>query len=149
MLEYDILTYYNIHLTPISPNSKLKLGEIGVLVDTKTKDGKCGNGYGKCNPEECCSKYGYCGKTAEYCSAEKECQSQYGDCKCGKKFGNCPGGQCCSKLGFCGTTVDHCSDDKGYQFYFDDCKCGSTFGNCPIYACCKRPMKNPAKITTT
>ncbi|OUM58671.1 carbohydrate esterase family 4 protein, partial [Piromyces sp. E2] len=56
-------------------------------VDTKTKakvttknistNGKCGGKY-VCPKGFCCSQYGYCGKTSEYCG--KGCQSEFGMC---------------------------------------------------------------------
>ena len=38
----------------------------------------CGKGYGRCMDGFCCSKYGYCGKTEEYCG--DGCQSEFGIC---------------------------------------------------------------------
>jgi hypothetical protein len=76
---------------------------------------------------ECCSQYGYCGKSEAHCGAG--CQSNCGntattttstpapsgtppvskDGRCGKDFGNavCTGwplGECCSEYGYCGGT---------------------------------------------
>jgi len=42
--------------------------------------GKCGEGFGKCSDGQCCSKYGWCGKSDEYCSLDQGCQSQFGEC---------------------------------------------------------------------
>jgi len=49
--------------------------------DDKYIGGGCGAWAGntKCRKNYCCSKYGYCGTTAEYCT--NGCQSQYGICK--------------------------------------------------------------------
>ncbi|OUM57235.1 carbohydrate-binding module family 18 protein [Piromyces sp. E2] len=100
---------------------------------TGTKD-QCGPKYGKCDEGECCSQYGYCGKTDEYCSIKKGCQSEFGRCddgkrptitttvtkktstpsptktnsRCGSQYGKCPSGQCCSKYGYCGKDSQYC-----------------------------------------
>ena len=42
-----------------------------------TKD-RCGEEYGKCDADECCSKYGWCGITDEHCG--NGCQSKFGTC---------------------------------------------------------------------
>lgn len=39
---------------------------------------RCGEEYGKCDDDECCSKYGWCGETEEHCGSG--CQSEYGVC---------------------------------------------------------------------
>ncbi|ORX45645.1 hypothetical protein BCR36DRAFT_414499 [Piromyces finnis] len=41
---------------------------------------RCGKGYGKCMEGYCCSKYGWCGKSSEYCAVEEGCQSEFGIC---------------------------------------------------------------------
>jgi len=43
-------------------------------------NGKCGEGYGNCPTGKCCSKYGWCGKTSDYCDIAKGCQSEFGQC---------------------------------------------------------------------
>jgi len=40
---------------------------------------KCGTEHGRCPEGYCCSKFNYCGKTAEYCTSG--CQPQYGLCE--------------------------------------------------------------------
>jgi len=42
-------------------------------------NGKCGEKYGKCPKNRCCSKYGYCGTSSKYCG--KGCQSEFGRCE--------------------------------------------------------------------
>ncbi len=133
--------------------------------------GKCGVGYGKCPSGQCCSKYGWCGKTDDYCSSSKGCQSEFGDCngtssipittsvdgKCGEDYGTCPSGQCCSKYGWCGKTDAYCSE--GCQSKFGDCrgtittvtettitisepsvieKCGQGIDSCSSGYCCSK-----------
>ncbi|ORX91324.1 glycoside hydrolase/deacetylase [Basidiobolus meristosporus CBS 931.73] len=41
-------------------------------------DQSCGNGIGSCAAGLCCSSYGFCGYTSDYCATG--CQSQYGAC---------------------------------------------------------------------
>jgi len=92
---------------------------------------KCGEGYGKCPNNKCCSKYGWCGTKEEYCSVSKGCQSEFGKCtttdmpistndQCGKGFGKCPNNKCCSKYGWCGTSDKYCG--TGCQSEFGTCK---------------------------
>jgi len=46
---------------------------------TITSDGgQCGDGYGICPSGQCCSKYGWCGKSDSYCGVS--CQPAYGIC---------------------------------------------------------------------
>jgi hypothetical protein len=115
---------------------------------TISEDGRCGSGIGVCNKGECCSKYGWCGTSEKYCSIERGCQSEFGDCtgkeknvnvatekvnkfentiaysdsdRCGKNEGRCRNDECCSKYGWCGTTKSYCSKDKGCQSEFGRC----------------------------
>jgi len=82
---------------------------------------ECGLKHGDCPSGYCCGKSGICGKTAEYCSVEEGCQSEFGDCRCGEGFGNCPSEQCCSKSGICGETSEFCSVEEGCQSEFGRC----------------------------
>ncbi|KAI1503223.1 glycoside hydrolase/deacetylase [Biscogniauxia marginata] len=94
-------------------------------------DMTCGNtgagtqGY-TCPDSLCCSQYGYCGSTTDYCSTG--CQPTFGTCsggdgggggggddddndnRCGAEFGDrsCSAGACCSEAGWCGTSEDYC-----------------------------------------
>ncbi|ORX83427.1 glycoside hydrolase/deacetylase [Anaeromyces robustus] len=106
---------------------------------------KCGPGFGSCEKGRCCSKFGYCGSTDEYCGIG--CQADYGHCNltteknniesnrcgpgygtfspnglCGENNGICPNHQCCSKYGYCGSTDDYCGNG-----------CQSEFGRCGEY----------------
>ena len=133
-----------------------------------TPDNTCGNlfngnnnGY-SCDPASplggpCCSQYGYCGTTTDYCGTG--CQGDFGTCsgtetvpidpnQCGPANGNnkCLGGLCCSSAGWCGNTTDYCG--AGCQSGFGDCTtttggvgdgtCGPAFGNkqCANGQCC-------------
>ncbi|ORX77037.1 glycoside hydrolase/deacetylase, partial [Anaeromyces robustus] len=105
----------------------------------------------------CCSQYGYCGKTSEYCGTG--CQSGFGKCddgkstttttpktptgkistngRCGKDNGNtvCPDDLCCSQYGYCGESSEHCGTG-----------CQSEFGQCKTVAA-KNPGK-PGEVST-
>ena len=89
--------------------------------------GTCGGGNlgnGICpNADECCSRYGFCGSTPEYCTQPASSPTgnvgqnvtpstgEAGTCG-GGNVGNgiCPNSnECCSQFGFCGTTPEHCS----------------------------------------
>ncbi|KAL3374958.1 hypothetical protein AABB24_006447 [Solanum stoloniferum] len=80
---------------------------------------QCGikKGGGKCiKTGECCSIWGWCGTTNEYCSpgyCQKQCPGPYPEGRCGWQANgkSCPTGtgQCCSNGGWCGTTSDYCA----------------------------------------
>jgi peptidoglycan/xylan/chitin deacetylase (PgdA/CDA1 family) len=114
--------------TPTNPPTN------GAKVST---DGSCGTQSGAtCAGStfgNCCSQYGWCGSSADHCSAG--CNSRFGTCSggstspspapapapvakvstdgtCGSQGGpTCAGstfGNCCSQYGWCGSTADHC-----------------------------------------
>ncbi|KAI9337720.1 hypothetical protein DFJ73DRAFT_646400 [Zopfochytrium polystomum] len=50
-----------------------------ILPSSYTDDGSCGDGNGlSCYPGFCCSEYGFCGQTDDFCGAG--CQSNFGRC---------------------------------------------------------------------
>jgi choice-of-anchor A domain-containing protein len=51
---------------------------VTILLLTFASAKECGKGYGSCPNNQCCSKYGYCGKSEEYCGSG--CQSEFGRC---------------------------------------------------------------------
>ncbi len=70
---------------------------------------RCGTGFGHtCADNECCSQYGYCGTTNDYC-AVATCQAAFG--RCGAVLTASKNARCGGNSGFTCT--------------------GSTFGNCP------------------
>jgi len=143
-----------------------------------SSDGKCGKRIGRCKTGECCSKYGWCGKTEKYCNVELGCQSEFGECtnsnkdyknyvrkdgKCGKGIGHCKSGECCSKYGWCGKSDKYCNVKEGCQSEFGEChhksrhsrktttvtkvktatnrildKCGKGYGSCKLGYCCSK-----------
>ena len=108
-----------------------------VTSDGKQPKDRCGVGIGSCEEGKCCSRYGWCGTTDDYCKIEKGCQTAYGKCiteskvkigedgRCGEGIGSCPEGECCSKYGWCGKDEDFCSIAKGCQVDFGTCSDGS------------------------
>lgn len=111
---------------------------------TISPNGRCGlvqNGLNlgyTCPTGKCCSKWGYCGTTSEYCTPAN-CQPQYGRCDGAAPTGSitpdgtcgnvqngqnkgyiCPTGQCCSRYGWCGTASGYCGTG-----------CQTAFGTCP------------------
>ncbi|KAA8572830.1 hypothetical protein MFRU_003g00660 [Monilinia fructicola] len=132
-------------------------------------DNTCGNSFAggnnsySCdatkNAGGCCSPYGYCGNTTDFCGTG--CQTAFGTCNgatvqpsdnsflCGTSNGglSCTGGLCCSGAGYCGNTTDYC--DVGCQSKFGTCTasaiepttggtCGPNFGGatCGGNQCC-------------
>ena len=51
---------------------------IAIVSQAISSKDRCGEEYGKCDDDECCSKYGWCGETEEHCGTG--CQSEYGVC---------------------------------------------------------------------
>ncbi|KAL7267765.1 hypothetical protein RUND412_009632 [Rhizina undulata] len=109
-------------------------GGSDVAAAPTTDDFLCGatNDNLICSGVQCCSQYGYCGNTTDYCGTG--CQSAFGSCTggastsadddglCGPQNNNqtCATGYCCSPAGYCGTTEDYCESP--------DCQRG--FGSC-------------------
>jgi len=114
---------------------------------------RCGKGIGSCKKGYCCSKYGWCGKTDDYCSISKGCQSEFGECnrksndhkhyghyghyRHGKKIQNKDssndGWKCGKKYGSC--KEGYCCSKYGWcgksSAYCDKNKgCQSEFGKC-------------------
>ncbi|CAL3967877.1 unnamed protein product [Diplocarpon coronariae] len=117
-------------------------GEIRARDGPYSTDGSCGPAHGNtiCDPNSkayvggCCSQYGWCGNSADYCGTGciSGCSqpptpspvsntAPRGDGQCGAKYGGatCDSmgayGGCCSQYGFCGTTDGHCLVANGCQ----------------------------------
>ncbi|WOL05298.1 Glycoside hydrolase, family 19, catalytic [Canna indica] len=88
----------------------LFLAILSVASSFSTLAQQCGRQAGEalCPDGLCCSQYGYCGSTEDYCG--KDCQSQCREC--GQQTGGvlCAGGLCCSRLGYCGSTPEYCGE---------------------------------------
>jgi peptidoglycan/xylan/chitin deacetylase (PgdA/CDA1 family) len=106
-------------------------------------DNSCGGSTGyTCGAYSCCSQYGWCGTTSDYCSTG--CQSAFGGCgtlptttvappppeptttfpvspdnSCGLNAGYSCFNSCCSQYGWCGSSTDHCG--TGCQRGFGQC----------------------------
>ena len=113
---------------------------------------KCGKNVANCASGLCCSKWGYCGPTVDYCGTG--CQSLYGKCglatpsptktptptggagnneKCGKNVARCAVGLCCSQWGYCGPTSEYCASG-----------CQSAYGQCGASTPSPSPSKSPS-----
>ncbi|OUM65771.1 carbohydrate-binding module family 18 protein, partial [Piromyces sp. E2] len=140
-----------------------------------SSNGRCGTNDGGCPSGECCSKYGWCGRSEQHCNVSEGCQSEFGKCnqdvqyrvssngRCGTSDGGCPFGECCSKYGWCGRSEQHCNVSEGCQSEFGDCKekslvnnekktiispeksnssnhgkCGKDYGKCSDGQCCSQ-----------
>jgi len=120
------------------PNTTTSSSTRTIPTTTLILKDRCGPKFNnkKCHYNECCSKYGWCGRTDEYCKISKGCQSEFGECKnkknilahkiskngqCVKKDGKCLFGECCSKYGYCGKSSEYCSKKKGCQSEFGKC----------------------------
>lgn len=90
------------------------------ILDYPCGEGMVGTGICK-NNSECCSQYGYCGLSKEYCGTGcvtgpcMQCGGGIiGSGVCSKET------DCCSKEGFCGDTIQHC-----HPLYCRGGACGS------------------------
>jgi len=96
-----------------------------------SKNGKCGESYGRCPDNQCCSVYGYCGSSSDYCS---KCQSQWG---------YCPGSSSSTKKTTTSkdtktTTTSIISTSTATNIISTDSKCGPGKGSCPNGQCCSK-----------
>jgi hypothetical protein len=87
----------------LSPTNTSASGTPGMI----SNQNACGDGIvgdGVCSDSSlCCSKYGYCGRSAEHCSTTTFC----GDGVIGNRV--CLDSTlCCSQYGYCGSTSDYC-----------------------------------------
>ncbi|KAM6542111.1 hypothetical protein CsatB_006558 [Cannabis sativa] len=113
---------------PLSPKQKFKVKDI------ERPDNRCGPNFENepCGEGRCCSIYGYCGNTPDYCgiSCESQCipsppppnpppppVPERSDYRCGPDFGYspCGEGRCCSMLGYCGSSEEYCKSRCRYQ----------------------------------
>ncbi|KAF2198531.1 hypothetical protein GQ43DRAFT_378419, partial [Delitschia confertaspora ATCC 74209] len=156
----------------------LLLGSVTVVLGHVSQDGACG-GYGRktCLGStfgNCCSQYGWCGRTDAYCG--KGCQPGFGACGKGvlppkpittpkastptlspyppsselrvSHDGSCGKGVTClgSKFGSCCSKWGYCGSSKDYC----GAGCQSTFGSCSgaVPAPAPAPAPAPGKVTT-
>jgi len=74
----SVLTLSTIFLTTCSDASNPRNNRRGNVSQPPSKGGRCGREYGLCRNNGCCSKWGYCGTTGDYC--ESGCQEGFGRC---------------------------------------------------------------------
>jgi len=98
-----------------------------------SKDGRCGAEFGKCPNNECCSQYGYCGSTYEYC--DDGCQSEFGRCKSSGKVTTTTRKTTTTTRRT--TTTTKSSSSTGIPVSTNG-KCGASYGMCPNSRCCSK-----------
>jgi len=99
---------------------------------TATVKGRCGKNYGnsKCLAGECCSKYGWCGKTEDYCLPTKGCQSEFGERSKGKTSTTTRTTKTTTTTTTTTTKTPTTTSVTG--------KCGKEYGKCPSGQCCSK-----------
>lgn len=137
-----------ISTTTASTTTKTKTTTGTTTSPTINTTNRCGKNFdGKsCVHGMCCSQYGYCGMTDDYCGMG--CQSAYGRCnnggRCGTNYGKClDNSYCCSQYNYCSISDKHCG--TGCQPEFGLCyttdinnRCGEKYGRCKSNECCSK-----------
>jgi len=89
---------------------------------------RCGPSYGICPSGQCCSKYGWCGKTDDYC--DSGCQSEFGQCK------NYPiNNATANNAPADNAPVNNMTVETSIPISTNG-RCGKTYGRCPSDECC-------------
>jgi len=110
-------------------------------------DSKCGEKSGSCPDGECCSKYGWCGVTEEYCSIKKGCQEKFGQCgnvntttkkTTAKKTTTTTKKTTTKKTTTSKKTTKTKKSTTTTVADKDIGKCGGKFGKCPSGLCCSK-----------
>jgi len=94
-------------------------------------DGRCGVGRGMCPNSKCCSKYGYCGITDEYCGTG--CQIGYGKCNSSTTTTTTTTTTTKTKNASTTTTIKETTIPIS-----TDGRCGEGHGICPNNKCCSK-----------
>jgi len=95
---------------------------------------RCGPNYGKCREWECCSKYGWCGTTAQHCSIEAGCQSEFGKCYSSTTRGSHRGSfrsRFRNRKTITKTKIATKSNNNSWR-------CGERYGSCQDGYCCSK-----------
>ncbi|ORX75553.1 hypothetical protein BCR32DRAFT_285072 [Anaeromyces robustus] len=141
--EVDFGSCYGVPTTTTKSEAK----ETTTVTSTKinptytiSPDGRCGEGIGICKSDECCSKFGWCGKSNRHCMIEQGCQQEFGNCK----STNGKGETTMTKLITTTTTsttkpTTTTTTTKGPIPTSVDGQCGSKNGaKCPSNECCNK-----------
>ncbi|CAG8617411.1 5121_t:CDS:2, partial [Ambispora gerdemannii] len=98
-----------------------------ILLSTFVNAQQCGsqNPNGQCSDNECCSQYGYCGTTDDYCGTG--CQSDFGTCTAGGVItdGNTSGSTAEVQM-VTATVYNRCTVSNSFALTFDDGPVGET-----------------------
>ncbi|KAL2873550.1 hypothetical protein SGCOL_011262 [Colletotrichum sp. CLE4] len=142
-LKFEQLQEYNTYLQDDCLNLWLNYAVCvaPVTAPSKSTDGTCpvgvtctGSGFG-----DCCSPYGFCGSTSEYCNTGGN-STDTPDGSCGPDHNGytcvTPFGSCCSIYGYCGDGSDYCGAGNCYSGACDpDIGGPSINGECgPLFA---------------
>mmetsp|Transcript_28002 Transcript_28002/g.56518 ORF Transcript_28002/g.56518 Transcript_28002/m.56518 type:complete len:221 (+) Transcript_28002:68-730(+) len=95
----------------------------------------CGPGL-LCAVGSCCSQWGFCGTSAQYCGdcCQSSCDNSTTLCGPGSP---CAGGLCCSQWGYCGTSEEYCGEGCQSGNCAPEITCGPG-KPCPDGDCCSR-----------
>ncbi|ORX75736.1 hypothetical protein BCR32DRAFT_296706 [Anaeromyces robustus] len=120
--------------------SKLAILSLSLFSFDSVFAARCGKEFGlSCKSGLCCSKYGYCGKTEDYCGAG--CQKGYGKCDSSKSSKTKTTKT--SKTKTTKTSKTKTTTTKPTTVISKDGKCGPKYGNkvCPGTECCSKDGK--------
>jgi len=95
--------------------------------------GRCGASYGSCANSKCCSKYGYCGTTDEYCGSG--CQSEYGKCNSSNRTTK---KTTTTTKKTTTTTKKTTTTTKKNTSTNTSGRCGASYGSCANSKCCSK-----------
>jgi len=132
-------TNKNINKNDVKSNNTKTTNETNKNINERIstdKDGKCGANYGKCPNNECCSQYGYCGSTADYCGAN--CQTQFGRCNGTSKSTTVKKTTKKTTKKATTTTKKSNASNGNVPVSTVSGRCGPSYGKCPGSKCCSQ-----------
>ncbi|OUM62216.1 carbohydrate-binding module family 18 protein, partial [Piromyces sp. E2] len=98
----------------------------------KIVPGMCGPNIGKCEGDQCCSEYGWCGTTRGHCYISHGCQPKYGVCV--DSFNT----NSTTTTTTTTTTTEEATEKKSTLATSVTGKCGEDYGVCPKGQCCSK-----------
>jgi len=117
----------------ITTTTKTKTTNVSTVTST---NGKCGAKDGVCPTGECCSKYGYCGRSEKHCGTG--CQSEFGQCNINKTTTTKTTKTTTKKSTSTKTTTKRSTSTKSSYPTSTNGKCGPKDGKCPTGECCSK-----------
>ena len=107
-----------------------------------------------CSNGACCSKYGWCGTTPEYCAVDQGCVSNCSNepvgitNQCGPNL-PCSDGTCCSQWGWCGTGPDYCGEGCQNNCEISQSSSSSSTSSAPFTSSTSTAGSSSSPATTT